>query len=394
VGRLRTPRQENRGGAVFCRLVDLLWGDRRFRRVEEAPREASCPSPALQGMTRNTAQGRSPFDLKAAFCGGKTPAAGGVPSPAERGLTRRGAGAPEDLSAVAEARAGARSSSGTVPEQGGAPGPAFGAPRGSPGAPGPRRARFSPSVHRVFEKTPSQKGFSAISAPTPEKFFWGVTSPTPNGRDRDQGQQSELWRRPPGRATGAVARGAGSRRGGEGEIKGAENGRNPGGASSAVPSQPARRPQPAAEPARRPMADQERRTKAPKFNGKDSWTWSFRISAWAVSEDLWSFYRGPAGARPGADGDEQRRSDGRNSSSLRRVVQRPRARRPHPAHSRVWGGGEGGASRTSRTATSHHNHSGTSRERHGTGCGILRAAATRGRIIIDRKITDTAHGFR
>jgi len=46
-----------------------------------------------------------------------------------------------------------------------------------------------------------------------------------------------------------------------------------------VPSQPAEQPQPAAEPARRPMADQERRTKAPKFNGKDYWTWSFRFSS-------------------------------------------------------------------------------------------------------------------
>ena len=67
------------------------------------------------------------------------------------------------------------------------------------------------------------------------------------------------------------------------------------------------------------MADPERddrRMKAPVFTGKDYWTWSFRFQQWAVSEDLWSFYRGCAGARPGADGDEQRRWDRRNSSAF------------------------------------------------------------------------------
>ena len=64
------------------------------------------------------------------------------------------------------------------------------------------------------------------------------------------------------------------------------------------------------------MADQDRRTKAPRFNGKDYWTWSFRFQQWAVSEDLWSFYRGTAGVRPAADGDEQRRWDKRNSAAF------------------------------------------------------------------------------
>ena len=69
-------------------------------------------------------------------------------------------------------------------------------------------------------------------------------------------------------------------------------------------------------PARRVMADPEERTKAPKFNGKDYWTWSFRFQQWAVSEDLWGFYRGTAGARPAQAGDEQRRWDKRNNCAF------------------------------------------------------------------------------
>jgi hypothetical protein len=63
------------------------------------------------------------------------------------------------------------------------------------------------------------------------------------------------------------------------------------------------------------MADQDRddrRMKAPLFNGKDYWTWSFRFTQWATCEELWPYYEGTVTARPAAEGAAQTRWDKRN----------------------------------------------------------------------------------
>jgi hypothetical protein len=57
------------------------------------------------------------------------------------------------------------------------------------------------------------------------------------------------------------------------------------------------------------LNDQEGRTRAPKFNGKDFWTWSFRFQQWATAADLWQFFDGTVDPRPTTAGDSQRRWD-------------------------------------------------------------------------------------
>jgi len=146
-----------------------------------------------------------------------------------------------------------------------------------------------------------------------------------------------------------------------------------------VPSRPARRhdrrPNLLAAPWRPRAAH-----RGAKFNGEDSWTWSFRTSAWAVSEDC--------GPSPGPAGPGQGRMETSGGARTGATV------RPSPScatpssqttssgfirelgRRRGWSQAQAGQPRSSQPL----GHSG---ERHGTGSAFYGAAATRDRIIID-----------
>ena len=56
--------------------------------------------------------------------------------------------------------------------------------------------------------------------------------------------------------------------------------------------------------------------RAPKFKGKDFWTWSFRFQQWAVCEELLPYFDGTVGARPAGEGEDQRRWDRLNQRAF------------------------------------------------------------------------------
>jgi hypothetical protein len=58
------------------------------------------------------------------------------------------------------------------------------------------------------------------------------------------------------------------------------------------------------------------RTRAPKFEGKDFWTWSFRFQQWAACEELLPYFDGTVVPRPAADGDDQRKWDRLNQRAF------------------------------------------------------------------------------
>jgi len=57
------------------------------------------------------------------------------------------------------------------------------------------------------------------------------------------------------------------------------------------------------------FAEQEGRSRVPKFNGKDFWTWSFRFQQWATAADIWQCFDGTVDPRPTTAGEKQRRWD-------------------------------------------------------------------------------------
>jgi len=153
-------------------------------------------------------------------------------------------------------------------------------------------------------------------------------------------------------------------------------------------------PQPAAEPARRPMADQERRTKAPKFNGKDSLDVEFPVSAVGRFGGLVVLLPGVCRGQARADGDEQRRSDRRNSSAFAELCNalEPddliRLIREFGAAERVEPAAQAGQPPVI-TTTQAQPRAAWDRL---SAFYVQRQLGAR--IIIDREITSTAHGFR
>ena len=64
------------------------------------------------------------------------------------------------------------------------------------------------------------------------------------------------------------------------------------------------------------FGEQEGRSRVPKFNGKDFWTWSFRFQQWATAANLWKFFDGTVDPRPAAAGEKQRRWDRTNQRAF------------------------------------------------------------------------------
>ena len=67
--------------------------------------------------------------------------------------------------------------------------------------------------------------------------------------------------------------------------------------------------------------DKERRSKAPKFDGTDWWTWRFRFEQWAVAEGVQGFFDGTVDPRPAAAGDAQNKWDDRQRRAFADLVQ-------------------------------------------------------------------------